>query len=140
MEYHGKFGHTLEQIQHIAIMRRIDIFDIDWSLGTQTVAPIIPCFQGLKSCIQYLASHPYKIIFYPYNYCYGSNVIRLIWSGNQVKYYTTWNHLEPRQDKDCVKIINRRRSVSGVINNLLGSAVWSKVHIQPDIASDLTDG
>ena len=33
------------------------------SLSTQTVAPTLPGFQGIKPCFQYLASHPYKPMF-----------------------------------------------------------------------------
>ena len=62
-------------------------------MENQTVAPTIPGFQGINSCIQYLASNPHKPIFYSFNYYYGSNVIRLIWSENQVKDYTTQNCL-----------------------------------------------
>ena len=87
-----------------------------------------------------MARHPYKPIFYPYNYYYGSNVIRLTWSGNQVEYYTTHNCLEYHQDADNARIINIRRSVSGILYNILGVAVFCKVHIQPAIASDSSDG
>ena len=41
---------------------------------------------------------------------------------------------------DHARIINRRRSVSGIIHNLLGVAVYWKVQIQPDISSEFTDG
>ena len=85
MEYHGKFRHTIGQIHYVAIMIRIDIFYTAFRLETQYEAPTLPGFQGIKLCIQYLASHPHKPIFYPYNYHYGSNVIRLTWSGNQVE-------------------------------------------------------
>ena len=44
------------------------------------------------------------------------------------------------QDADHARILNRRRSVSGIIHTLLGVAVCWKVHIQPDIASDSTGG
>ena len=72
-------------------------------------------FQGITLCIQYLDSNPHKPIFYPYNYYDGSNVIRLTWSGNQVEDYTTHNCLECHKDEDHAIIINRRRSVSGII-------------------------
>ena len=84
MEYHGKFGHTLGRIQKIALMSRIDLCYANCRLSTQTVAPNLPGFQGIKRCVQYLASHPHKPIFHPYNYYDGSNIIRLTWSGNQV--------------------------------------------------------
>ena len=57
------------------------------------MAPTLPDFQGLKHCIQYLASHTHKPIFYPTNSYDGSNVIRLIWSED----YTTQNCLEYQQ-------------------------------------------
>ena len=94
MEYHGKFVHTLGRIQHIALMSRIDLFYATCRLETQTVAPTLSGFQGIKQCVQYLASHPHKPIFHPSDYYYGSNVIRLIWSGNQVEEYIAqknWN-------------------------------------------------
>ena len=91
MEYHGKFGHTLGRIQHIALMSRIEIFYATCCLATKTVSPTLPGFQDIKRCVQYLASHPHKPIFYPYNSDDGSNVIRLTWSGNQVEYHTTKN-------------------------------------------------
>ena len=89
MEYHGKFGHTLGRIQQIDIMSRIDLCYATCSLATQTVAPTLSGLQGIKRCVQYLASHPHKTIFYPYNSYDGSNVIRLTWSGNQFEYQTT---------------------------------------------------
>ena len=63
MEYYGKFGHTLGKIQHIALMSRIDICYSNYSIATQTVAPTLPGFQGIKRCVQYLASHPNNAIF-----------------------------------------------------------------------------
>ena len=32
MEYHGKFGHTLGRIQHIALMSRLDVFCANYPL------------------------------------------------------------------------------------------------------------
>ena len=104
------------------------------------MAPNLPGFQGTNLWVQYLASHPHKPIFYPYNYDYGSNVIMLTWSWNQVEYQTTNNFSELNQDADHARIINRRRSVSGIIHTVLGVDVCWKVHIQPAIASDYTDG
>ena len=63
-------------------MSRIDICYTACSLETQTMAPNIPGFRGIKQYIQNLAIHPHKPIFYPYNYHGGSNVIILTWSGN----------------------------------------------------------
>ena len=65
MEYHGKFGNTLGRIQHISLMSRIPLCYATCSLATQTVASTLPGFQGIKQCVQYLASHPHKPIFYP---------------------------------------------------------------------------
>ena len=48
MEYHGKFGHILGRIQNIALMSRIDIFYSMWCLATQTVAPTLHDYQGIK--------------------------------------------------------------------------------------------
>ena len=67
MEYHGKFRHTLGRIQHIALMSSIDLCCAACRLATQTVAPTLPGFQGIKRCVQYLASQPHKPIFYPSN-------------------------------------------------------------------------
>ena len=39
-----------------------------YCLANQTVAPAQPGFQGIKRCVQYLASHRHKPIFYPSNY------------------------------------------------------------------------
>ena len=127
MEYHGKFGHTLGRIQHIALMSRTDLCYATCRLDTQTVAPTLPSFQGIKRCVKYLDSHPHKPIFYPSNYYDGSNVIRLTWSGNQVEYHTTQNFFECHQDTYHYIIINRRCSVSGIIHTLLGVAVFCKV-------------
>ena len=77
MEYHEKFGHTLGSTQNIALMSRIDLCYATCFLATQTVAPTLPGFQGIKRCVQYLGSRPHKTIFYPYNSYNGSNVIRL---------------------------------------------------------------
>ena len=63
MEYHRETGHTLGRIQHISLMRRNDIFFTACSLATHTLAPTIPVFQDIKSCIQCLYSHPQKPIF-----------------------------------------------------------------------------
>ena len=92
-------------------------------LATQTVAPTLPGFQGIKRCVKYHAIHPHKPIFYPYNSYYGSNVIRLTWSGNQFEDHTTQNCLEYHKYADHARIINRIRSVSGILHTLLGVAV-----------------
>ena len=123
MEYHGKFGHTLGRIQHI------DLCYETCCLANQTVAPNLTGFQGIKRSVQYLDSRPHKPIFYPSNSYDGSNVIRLTWSGNQVEYHTTQNCLEYHQDADHDRILNRRRSVSGIIHTLLGVSVFLKVQI-----------
>ena len=93
MEYHGKFGHNLGRIQHIALMSRIEFFYETCCLATQNVAPTLPCFQGIKHCVQYMESHPHKPICYADKSYDGSNVIRLTWSWNQVEYHTTQNVL-----------------------------------------------
>ena len=93
MEYRVKFGHTLGRIQHIALMIIIDLCYATCRLATQTVAPTLPVFQVIKLCVQYLASHPHKPIFYPSHSYDGSNVIRLTWSENQVEDHTTKNCL-----------------------------------------------
>ena len=62
-----EIGHTLRRIEHIALMIRIGICCIICCIETQTVAPILPVFQGIKHFVQYLASHPHKLIFFPYN-------------------------------------------------------------------------
>ena len=66
-------------------MRRIAICYTACHLETQTEATTLTGLQGLKLCIQYLASHPHKPIFYIPNSYDGSNYIRIIWSGNQVE-------------------------------------------------------
>ena len=48
MEYHGKFGHNIGRIKHIAIMIRIDFFYKTCHISTQNVAPTLPGFQGIK--------------------------------------------------------------------------------------------
>ena len=100
MEYHGKFGHTLGRIQQIDLVSRIELCYATCRLATQTVAPTLPGFQGIERCVQYLASHPHKPIFYSSKYYDVSNVIRLTWSGNQVEDHTTQNFLESHQDAD----------------------------------------
>ena len=119
MEYHGQIGHTIGRIEHISLISRVDICYANCNLQTQTGAPTLPGFQGIKQFVQYLASQPHKTIFYPSNYYHGSNAIRLTWSGNQVEYHTTQNCLECHQDADHTRIINRRRSFSGIIHTLL---------------------
>ena len=140
MEYNGKFGHSLGRIQRIALMSRIEICYASCRMATQTVVPTLPGFQGIKRCVQYLASQPHKPIFYHSTYYDRSNVIRIIWSGNKVEYHTTQNCLECNQYADHSRIINRRRSVSGIIHTLPVVAVCWKVQIQPDIASDSNVG
>ena len=63
MVYHGKFVHTLGRIQHIALMSRIEISYKTCHLETQTVAPTIPGFQGIKRCVQYMDSNSHKPCF-----------------------------------------------------------------------------
>ena len=140
MEYHGKFGHTIGRIHHIALMSRIEMCYANWRLATQNVAPTLHGFQGIKRCVQYLDSHPHKPIFYPSNYYDGSNVIIITWSGNQVKDYTIHIFLEFHQDVDHARILNRRHLVSGVIHTLIGVDVCRQLQIQPAIASDSPDG
>ena len=93
MEYHGKVLHTIGRIHHISLMSRIEICYTSCPLATQTVAPTIPWFKGIKRFIQYIASHPHKPIFYPSNSYDGSNFIRLTYSGNQVEDCTNQNGL-----------------------------------------------
>ena len=93
MECRGKVGHILVLIHHNAIMSIIFTCYTACRLGTETLIPNIPGFQVLKRCIQYLDIHPNKPIFYPSNYYYGSNVIRLTWSVTQVEYYATQNFI-----------------------------------------------
>ena len=114
-------------------MIRIENFYIDCHMETQTVAPTLPGFQGIIRCIQYLDSHPHKLIFYSSNSYDGSNFIRLKWSGNQVEDYKTHNFLECHQYADHVRILNRRRLVSGIIHTFLGVSVCWKVQIQPAV-------
>ena len=71
MEYNDNLGNNLGWIQHIDIMSIIEIFYTTCCLVTQTVAPTLPDFQGLKRCIQYLAIHPHKPIFYSSSYYDG---------------------------------------------------------------------
>ena len=140
MEYHGKFVHTLGRIQHIARMSIIYLCCATCRLENQTVSRTLPGFQGIKRCVQYLASHPHKHIFYPSNYYDGSNAIRITWIGNKIEDHKTKNFLGCHQDADHARIINIRRSVSGIIYTLLSVAVCWKVQIWPAIASESTDG
>ena len=71
MEYHRKLGHTIGRIQHISLMTRLDLLNATCRLKTQTMAPTIPYFQGIKRCVQFLASHPHETIFYTSNYYDG---------------------------------------------------------------------
>ena len=123
MEYHGKFGHKLGRIQHIALINIIDLCYETCLLDTHTVIPTLPGFQGIKRYVQYMASHPHRPIFYPSNYYDGSNFIRLTWSGNQVEYHTSQNCLECHQYVDHAIILKRRRSFLGIIHILLGVSV-----------------
>ena len=111
-------------MQNITIMIRIDIFYTAFRLATQTIAPTLAVIQSINSCIKYLASKPHKPIFYPSNYHDGSNVVRILWSGNQVEEYTTYNCLEFHQYADHAIIINIIRSVLGINYTLLGVAVF----------------
>ena len=74
-------------------MSRVEIFYATCCLETQTVSPTLPGFQGIKRRVQYLASHPYKTICYPFNYYNGSNVIIITCSVDQFEYHTTQKHL-----------------------------------------------
>ena len=89
-------------------------------MATQKVAPTLTGFQSIKPCIQYMAGHPHKPIFYPYNYYDLSILIRLKWSGNQVEDYTYQNCLKCNQCEDLAIILNIIWSVSGIIYTLLG--------------------
>ena len=51
MEYHGKVLHTTGRIQHIAFMSGIDICYANCRIETQTVAPTLPGFKGIKRCV-----------------------------------------------------------------------------------------
>ena len=140
MEFHGNFGHTLGSIQHFSLMSRIYLCNATFHLANKTVSPTLPGFQGIKLCVQYLASHPHKPIFCPSNSYDGSNFSRLTWSVNQVEYHIKQNCLECHKDAYHATILNIIRSVSGIINIIIGVAVCCKLQIQPAIASDSTDG
>ena len=88
MEYHGKFGHTLERVRHIAIICRIELCYETYCLSTQTIAPNLPGFQGIKRCVQYLASRQHKPLIFASNSYDVSNVTSLTWSGNLVEDHT----------------------------------------------------
>ena len=121
MEYHKNFGHTLGLIHTIALISTLLIFYTACPLVTQTVAPTLTSFQGIKQFIQYIVGHPHNpIIFCPSTSYYGSNVIRLTCRGDQVEEYTTQNCIECHHDADHGRIINRRRSVSGIIHSFIG--------------------
>ena len=75
-------------------------------MGNESVAPTIPGFQGIKRCIQYLASHPHKSIFYTLDDYDDSNVIILTWIRNKLADYRTHNCLECHQYADHVRILN----------------------------------
>ena len=138
MEYHGKIRHTLGQMQHISLICRTGNCYTDCQLKTQNVATTLYYFQGLKCYIQDLASYSHKTIFHPSSYYDISNVIRLTWSGNKTEDHTTHNYLECHKYADHAVIINRRRSVSGIIHALFGVAEWWKLQIQLYVASDYT--
>ena len=127
MEYHGKFVHTIARVKHIALMSRLDICYANCRLATQTASPTLTGLQGIKCFVQYLDSHPHKPIFYPTNYYDGSNFIILLWSGNQVEYYTTQNCLEYHQDADQDRFLIRRRAFSGILHTMVGVAAYLKV-------------
>ena len=99
----------------------------------------LPGFQGIRRCVQYLASHPHKHIFYLSNFYDGSNVIRLTRGGNKVEDHTSYSFLECHQDEYHTRILNRRWSVMGMIHTLFGVSVCLKLQIQPGIAYDSTD-
>ena len=75
MECYVKFGPTLGWIQKIVIMSRIDSFYTASRLVTRTVSLTLTDLKGLKLCVQYMASHPNKYVFYPFNYYDVSNII-----------------------------------------------------------------
>ena len=68
-------------------------------------------------------SCPHKPIFYTSNYYDGSNVTRLIWSGNQVEDCTTQNCLEFHQDVYHDIILNIRHFFRALI--ILFLEFWS---------------
>ena len=90
---------------------------------TQTVAPTLPGFQGIKRYIKYLDSQPHKPIFYLSTYYDGSNVIRIPWSVNKFEYQTTQNCLECHQYADNDRITYKTQSVSGIIHTILGVSI-----------------
>ena len=104
-------------------MSRTEICYATCHLASQNTTHTLPYFQGINQCVQYLASHPHKPIFYPSNFYDVKNVIRLKWSGDQFEDHTTQNCLECHQDAYHSRILNRRQSVSGIIHNLLGVSV-----------------
>ena len=109
MECYVKFGPTLGWIQKIVNMSRIDSFYTAIRLVTRTVSLTLTDLKGLKRCVQYMASHPHKYVFYPFNYYDVSNIIWLTWIGTQVEDYTAQNCLKIHQDTDHDIILNRRR-------------------------------
>ena len=62
--YHGTFFHTLESIQQVYVVIRIDILYMEYQLGTKIVAPTIHVLQCLKRCIKLLVTHTKKHILY----------------------------------------------------------------------------
>ena len=62
------------------------------------------------------------------------------WTGTQVEDYTTHNCVECHRYADLDIILNIRRSVSCIIHDLIGVAVFWEVQIPPYVASDSTKG
>ena len=88
--------------------------------------------------MQYLVTHPHETIFCPSNSYEGSNFIIIIWSGYQVEDYTNHNFLKFYKDADHALIVNKIRSVSGIIHTTLGVVVFWKFQIHPAVSSDST--
>ena len=75
---------------------------------------------------------------YPSSSYNGSNVFRLILSGNQVEVYITQKNLEYHLVADHARIIKRENLVSGNIHDFLSIYVLWKLQIQPAGALDST--
>ena len=82
-----------------------------------------------------MASQIQKPIFHPYDYSYGSNVNILTWIGNQFEDYITHNCLEYHQDTDHARILNIRRSVSGIIHNSSSAEAHSAERVSAEFNS-----
>jgi hypothetical protein len=129
----GKFSHIKEWTRpklSYALSR----------LGSFSVAPTAPAFQGLKRIARYIATHCHKPFLYPRNVSLdGLNTFCHKYDQGHYEESEVLNHLKCFQDAGLARDLVDRRSMAAMFHFLFVVVVDWKIGKQPAPAAHSTD-